>query len=124
MHARVEAEFYAIFLNYLIYIGVFLFITGLVVVAGVGSNTDLYVIMVITVPLIGLFVYILISTKKIGRNLQRESVYQFYEMYCDFEGRLLPQYLRLVYDDFDKQIQNLWHVNDDINIDDKIDENR
>lgn len=112
MHARVEAEFYTAFLSYLVYTGVALFMAGLLFVAYVGSVVDLY-IMLLVIPLIGLFIYILISTSRIAKDLRRESVYQFYELYCEPDGKLLPQYLNLAYSDFEKQIKIHYNLNDE-----------
>ena len=44
-------------------------------------------------------------------------------MYCEADGRLLPQYLKLVYEEFDKQIKTHWHIDDDIKIGNKNDDN-
>ena len=109
MHARVEAEFYTTFLSYLVYTGVALFMAGLLFVAYVGSVIDLY-IMLLVVPLIGLFIYILISTTRIAKDLKRESVHQFYELYCEADGKLLIQYLNLVYNDFEEQIKVHYNI--------------
>lgn len=106
MVARIEAEFYLNFLNVLVYAGVGLFMGGLMFVAYVGNFIDL-LIMLLVIPLIGLFIYILVTTTSISLELRRESVYQFYEKYCDKDGRLLPVYLNLVYGGYEEQEENL-----------------
>jgi len=62
---------------------------------------DLYA-MLLVVPLIGLFIYIVYATGIIGSDIKRETVYQFYERYCDAKGKLKPEYLELVYSDYEE----------------------
>ena len=100
MLARVEAEFYILFLNILVYAGVCMFMSAMLLVAYVGNIIDLYIMMPV-VPLIGLFIYILYITSITSREFQRETVYQFYQRYCEYDGKLRSEFLDMVYSDFE-----------------------
>ena len=100
MLARVEAEFYIWFLNILVYAGVCMFMSAMLFVAYVGNIIDLYIMMPV-VPLIGLFAYILYITSVTSREFQRETVYQFYQRYCEYDGKLRPEFLDMVYKDYE-----------------------
>ena len=101
MYARVEAEFYITFLNYMVYIGVGAFLAALILVAYVGNVIDLYVMVPIVFPLIVFFCYILYSTSRTGYELKTETVYEFYEAFCEPDGRLSQRWLDLVYNEFE-----------------------
>jgi len=101
MMARVESEFYMSILNPLVYTGVFLFMASLLFVAYVGNVIDLYILCSV-LPLIGLLIYILVKTGAVSGELRRETVFQFYEKYCEPNGKLLPVYLDMVYNDYEQ----------------------
>jgi len=100
MLARVEAEFYLWFLNILVYAGVCMFMAAMLFVAYVGNVIDLYIMMPV-VPLIFSFGYILYVTTATATEFRRESVYQFYERYCEYDGKLKMEFLNLVYYDYE-----------------------
>jgi hypothetical protein len=100
MLARVEAEFYLWFLNLLVYAGVCMFMAAMLFVAYVGNVIDLYIMMPV-VPLIFSFGYILYVTTATATEFRRESVYQFYERYCEYDGKLKMEFLNLVYYDYE-----------------------
>jgi len=101
MYARVEADFYARFLCYTVYFGVACFLASLIMVAYVGNPIDLYIMVPIVFPLIVFFCYILYDTSRAGYELRKESVYEFYEMYCEADGKLTQRYLDIAYGDWE-----------------------
>jgi len=105
MYARVEADFYVKFLSYTVYIGVGAFLAALILVSYVGNVIDLYVLVPIVFPLIVYFCYILYQTSHTGYELKRETVFEFYEAYCEPDGRLSQRWLDLVYDEFENLIK-------------------
>lgn len=103
--ARVEADFYMNILNTLVYVGVLMFMIALFFCAYVGNVIDLYV-MLIVLPLIVFFVYILVKTTEMSIELKRETSYQFYERFCEADGKLMPKYLNMVYKDYEDLLEN------------------
>jgi len=101
MYARVEAEFYIKFLSYTVYAGVGAFLAALILVAYVGNVIDLYVMVPLVFPLIIFFCYILYQTSRTGYELRKETVYEFYEAFCEPDGRLSQRWLDIVYNDFE-----------------------
>jgi hypothetical protein len=57
--------------------------------------------MALVLPLIGIWLYMVYSTESIALELRRESVYQFYERYCQADGKLQQQYLDEVYGSYE-----------------------
>lgn len=101
MYARVEADFYIKFLSYTVYAGVGAFLAALILVAYVGNVIDLYVMVPLVFPLIVFFCYILYQTSRTGYELRKETVYEFYEAFCEPDGRLSQRWLDIVYSDFE-----------------------
>lgn len=105
MYARIEADFYMRFLSYTVYVGVGAFVSALIFIAYVGNIIDLYVMIPIVFPLIVFFCFILYTTTHIGFELRKETVYQFYEAFCEPDGRLTQKYLDIAYGDFETQFK-------------------
>jgi len=104
MYARVEADFYLNFLSITVYVGILFMIGALFCVAWGGSATVLYVLAPICVVIFSFFGYILYDTKAKSYELKKEAVYQFYEAFCEPDGRLSDKYLDMAYADHENLI--------------------
>lgn len=100
MLARVEAEFYLNFLNILVYAGVLMFMAAMLFVAYVGNVIDLYIMTPVVLLIFG-FCYILYSSSWTSAEFRRESVFNFYERYCEYDGRLKTEFMNMVYADYE-----------------------
>jgi len=101
MLARIESQFYLYALDTIQILSVLTFVAAMLLVAYSGSTIDFYLIASLVVPFGAIFLSILWSTWTSSVAFKTQTVYSFYEKYCDRDGRLLPVYLRLVYKDFD-----------------------
>ena len=101
MLARIESQFYLYALDTIQILAVLTFVAAMLLVAYSGSTIDFYLIASLVVPFGAIFLSILWSTWTSSVVFKTQTVYSFYEKYCDRDGRLLPVYLRLVYKDFD-----------------------
>ena len=101
MLARIESQFYLYALDTIQMLAVLTFVAAMLLVAYSGSTVDFYLIASLVVPLGIIFLFILWSTWASSVVFKKQTVFSFYEKYCDRDGRLLPVYLRLVYKDSD-----------------------
>ena len=102
MLARVEADFYLSCLSITVYTAIACMIGAMFCVAYDGNVTVLYVLAPIVVVIFSFFGYLLYDTRAKSYELKKEAVYQFYEAYCEPDGRLTEKYLNMAYDSHDK----------------------
>ncbi len=106
MVARIESEIYLVILTYLLYAGVVFLIACFFIFAFEISQFDMYV-QLYSVLLIFVFCYMLYTTTTSSDEFRRETVFQFYERYCEADGQLSEYSMHLVYEDHKEMLEKI-----------------
>lgn len=97
MLARIEANNYIKLMSLMLYTASTAFVVAFLLVAYERSPIDFYAQLYV-IAIIIFLACVIYQNVVAGLELQRESVWQFYERFCDADGRLMQKYLDSIYE--------------------------